>query len=45
MIEIATALGITKGHAGNIMRRLVKYGLARRVKRGVYAPAEKQEAA
>jgi hypothetical protein len=39
MIKIAAELGITTGHAGNALHRLLRYGLVERVSRGVYRRA------
>ncbi len=38
-MEIARALGITKGHMGVLAHRMVRYGILERPRRGVYRKA------
>jgi len=37
--ELRDAMGVTDGHAANILSRLVRYGMVVRVRRGVYRRA------
>jgi hypothetical protein len=43
--EIRDELGITNGHTGQMLDRLLRYGLVERLDRGVYRRTEQREAA